>query len=133
MNRSYKYKYVCDELWSKIKQYVEYETIILNMWVKMCYRDRQNKVWKGFLEIVGSEMIVFNEPKNEYVMFLFFSPQWAQNYIIPFNLFLFHSKYCPAGCLLPFAEISGTIPHGYRDVSLRNIDLVEATRELYFS
>lgn len=27
------------------------------------------------------------------------------------------SKYCPAGCLLPFAEISGTIPHGYRDVS----------------
>nr|XP_045004171.1 discoidin, CUB and LCCL domain-containing protein 2 [Jaculus jaculus] len=27
------------------------------------------------------------------------------------------SKYCPAGCLLPFAEISGTIPHGYRDSS----------------
>ncbi|XP_077900526.1 discoidin, CUB and LCCL domain-containing protein 2 isoform X3 [Ictidomys tridecemlineatus] len=27
------------------------------------------------------------------------------------------SKYCPAGCLLPFVEISGTIPHGYRDSS----------------
>ncbi|XP_053421727.1 discoidin, CUB and LCCL domain-containing protein 2 isoform X3 [Nycticebus coucang] len=27
------------------------------------------------------------------------------------------SKYCPAGCLLPFGEISGTIPHGYRDSS----------------
>ncbi|XP_035316663.1 discoidin, CUB and LCCL domain-containing protein 2 isoform X2 [Cricetulus griseus] len=27
------------------------------------------------------------------------------------------SKYCPAGCLLPFAEVSGTIPHGYRDSS----------------
>ncbi|XP_004636634.1 discoidin, CUB and LCCL domain-containing protein 2 [Octodon degus] len=27
------------------------------------------------------------------------------------------SKYCPPGCLLPFAEISGTIPHGYRDSS----------------
>ncbi|XP_068919944.1 discoidin, CUB and LCCL domain-containing protein 2 [Petaurus breviceps papuanus] len=27
------------------------------------------------------------------------------------------SKYCPAGCLIPFAEISGTIPHGYRDSS----------------
>ncbi|XP_004716811.2 discoidin, CUB and LCCL domain-containing protein 2, partial [Echinops telfairi] len=27
------------------------------------------------------------------------------------------SKYCPAGCLLPFAEISGTVPHGYRDSS----------------
>ncbi|XP_057619420.1 discoidin, CUB and LCCL domain-containing protein 2 isoform X3 [Chionomys nivalis] len=27
------------------------------------------------------------------------------------------SKFCPAGCLLPFAEISGTIPHGYRDSS----------------
>lgn len=27
------------------------------------------------------------------------------------------SKYCPSGCLLPFAEISGTIPHGYRDSS----------------
>ncbi|KAM9031123.1 discoidin, CUB and LCCL domain-containing protein 2 isoform X1 [Sarcophilus harrisii] len=27
------------------------------------------------------------------------------------------SKYCPAGCLVPFAEISGTIPHGYRDSS----------------
>ncbi|KAK7826480.1 hypothetical protein U0070_017061 [Myodes glareolus] len=27
------------------------------------------------------------------------------------------SKYCPAGCLLPFTEISGTIPHGYRDSS----------------
>ncbi|XP_023365539.1 discoidin, CUB and LCCL domain-containing protein 2 [Otolemur garnettii] len=31
-------------------------------------------------------------------------------------VFIF-SKYCPAGCLLPFAEISGTIPHGYRDSS----------------
>ncbi|KAM7154814.1 LOW QUALITY PROTEIN: discoidin, CUB and LCCL domain-containing protein 2-like [Molossus nigricans] len=28
------------------------------------------------------------------------------------------SKYCPAGCLLPFAEISGSIPHGYRDSPL---------------
>uniref|UniRef100_A0A4W3K6W3 Discoidin, CUB and LCCL domain containing 2 n=1 Tax=Callorhinchus milii TaxID=7868 RepID=A0A4W3K6W3_CALMI len=28
------------------------------------------------------------------------------------------SKYCPAGCLTPFGEISGTIPHGYRDSSL---------------
>lgn len=27
------------------------------------------------------------------------------------------SKYCPAGCLLPFAEISGAVPHGYRDSS----------------
>ncbi|XP_053164698.1 discoidin, CUB and LCCL domain-containing protein 2 isoform X2 [Hemicordylus capensis] len=27
------------------------------------------------------------------------------------------SKYCPAGCVLPFAEISGTVPHGYRDSS----------------
>ncbi|XP_063161695.1 discoidin, CUB and LCCL domain-containing protein 2 isoform X3 [Candoia aspera] len=27
------------------------------------------------------------------------------------------SKYCPAGCVLPFAEIYGTIPHGYRDSS----------------
>ncbi|XP_021094446.1 discoidin, CUB and LCCL domain-containing protein 2 isoform X2 [Heterocephalus glaber] len=27
------------------------------------------------------------------------------------------SKYCPPGCLLPFAEISGTVPHGYRDSS----------------
>uniref|UniRef100_A0A2K5VUZ0 Discoidin, CUB and LCCL domain containing 2 n=1 Tax=Macaca fascicularis TaxID=9541 RepID=A0A2K5VUZ0_MACFA len=32
------------------------------------------------------------------------------------NFHLMH-KYCPAGCLLPFAEISGTIPHGYRDSS----------------
>uniref|UniRef100_UPI00398F7A87 discoidin, CUB and LCCL domain-containing protein 2 isoform X3 n=1 Tax=Pristiophorus japonicus TaxID=55135 RepID=UPI00398F7A87 len=28
------------------------------------------------------------------------------------------SKYCPAGCLTPFGDISGTIPHGYRDSSL---------------
>ncbi|XP_075450182.1 discoidin, CUB and LCCL domain-containing protein 2 isoform X2 [Ascaphus truei] len=28
-----------------------------------------------------------------------------------------YSKYCPAGCLTPFGEISGTIPHGYRDSS----------------
>ncbi|XP_041127689.1 discoidin, CUB and LCCL domain-containing protein 2-like isoform X3 [Polyodon spathula] len=28
------------------------------------------------------------------------------------------SKYCPAGCLTAFGEISGTIPHGYRDSSL---------------
>ncbi|XP_038622277.1 discoidin, CUB and LCCL domain-containing protein 2 isoform X1 [Tachyglossus aculeatus] len=28
-----------------------------------------------------------------------------------------YSKYCPAGCLIPFAEVSGTIPHGYRDSS----------------
>lgn len=27
------------------------------------------------------------------------------------------SKYCPAGCLTSSAEISGTIPHGYRDSS----------------
>ncbi|KAJ8397962.1 hypothetical protein AAFF_G00433090 [Aldrovandia affinis] len=27
------------------------------------------------------------------------------------------SKYCPAGCLAVFGEISGTIPHGYRDSS----------------
>ncbi|KAG7463448.1 hypothetical protein MATL_G00176640 [Megalops atlanticus] len=27
------------------------------------------------------------------------------------------SKYCPAGCLTAFGEISGTIPHGYRDSS----------------
>ncbi|XP_062983703.1 discoidin, CUB and LCCL domain-containing protein 2 isoform X2 [Elgaria multicarinata webbii] len=27
------------------------------------------------------------------------------------------SKYCPAGCVLPFVEISGTVPHGYRDSS----------------
>uniref|UniRef100_A0A8D0H5P7 Discoidin, CUB and LCCL domain containing 2 n=1 Tax=Sphenodon punctatus TaxID=8508 RepID=A0A8D0H5P7_SPHPU len=27
------------------------------------------------------------------------------------------TKYCPAGCLIPFADISGTIPHGYRDSS----------------
>uniref|UniRef100_A0A8C9FUF4 Discoidin, CUB and LCCL domain containing 2 n=1 Tax=Pavo cristatus TaxID=9049 RepID=A0A8C9FUF4_PAVCR len=26
-------------------------------------------------------------------------------------------KYCPAGCVIPFADISGTIPHGYRDSS----------------
>ncbi|XP_030059915.1 discoidin, CUB and LCCL domain-containing protein 2 isoform X2 [Microcaecilia unicolor] len=28
-----------------------------------------------------------------------------------------YSKYCPAGCLMPFGEVSGTIPHGYRDSS----------------
>ncbi|KAM4796369.1 discoidin, CUB and LCCL domain-containing protein 2 [Rhinophrynus dorsalis] len=28
-----------------------------------------------------------------------------------------YSKYCPAGCMMPFGEISGTIPHGYRDSS----------------
>ncbi|KAM4700907.1 discoidin, CUB and LCCL domain-containing protein 2 [Discoglossus pictus] len=28
-----------------------------------------------------------------------------------------YSKYCPAGCLTPFGDISGTIPHGYRDSS----------------
>uniref|UniRef100_A0A8C5U1H6 Discoidin, CUB and LCCL domain containing 2 n=1 Tax=Malurus cyaneus samueli TaxID=2593467 RepID=A0A8C5U1H6_9PASS len=27
------------------------------------------------------------------------------------------NKYCPAGCVIPFAHISGTIPHGYRDSS----------------
>ncbi|NWH64810.1 DCBD2 protein, partial [Geococcyx californianus] len=27
------------------------------------------------------------------------------------------NKYCPAGCAIPFTEISGTIPHGYRDSS----------------
>ncbi|XP_048350583.1 discoidin, CUB and LCCL domain-containing protein 2 isoform X3 [Sphaerodactylus townsendi] len=27
------------------------------------------------------------------------------------------SKYCPAGCVLSFSEISGTVPHGYRDSS----------------
>ncbi|TRZ01459.1 hypothetical protein DNTS_013964 [Danionella cerebrum] len=27
------------------------------------------------------------------------------------------SKFCPAGCLTDFAEVSGTIPHGYRDSS----------------
>ncbi|NWI88788.1 DCBD2 protein, partial [Pitta sordida] len=27
------------------------------------------------------------------------------------------NKYCPAGCVIPFAGISGTIPHGYRDSS----------------
>ncbi|XP_075710556.1 discoidin, CUB and LCCL domain-containing protein 2 [Rhinoderma darwinii] len=29
-----------------------------------------------------------------------------------------YRKYCPAGCLTPFGEISGTIPVGYRDSSL---------------
>ncbi|XP_075053119.1 discoidin, CUB and LCCL domain-containing protein 2 [Mixophyes fleayi] len=29
-----------------------------------------------------------------------------------------YRKYCPAGCLTPFGEISGTIPLGYRDSSL---------------
>uniref|UniRef100_A0A3B3Q818 CUB domain-containing protein n=1 Tax=Paramormyrops kingsleyae TaxID=1676925 RepID=A0A3B3Q818_9TELE len=28
------------------------------------------------------------------------------------------SKYCPAGCLTISGEVSGTIPHGYRDVSV---------------
>ncbi|KAG8450355.1 hypothetical protein GDO86_002850 [Hymenochirus boettgeri] len=28
-----------------------------------------------------------------------------------------YSKYCPAGCMTPFGEISGTIPLGYRDSS----------------
>lgn len=28
----------------------------------------------------------------------------------------FYSKFCPAGCLTDFGEVSGTIPHGYRDV-----------------
>ncbi|XP_010157395.1 PREDICTED: discoidin, CUB and LCCL domain-containing protein 2-like, partial [Eurypyga helias] len=27
------------------------------------------------------------------------------------------TKYCPAGCVIPFADTSGTIPHGYRDSS----------------
>ncbi|NWI10528.1 DCBD2 protein, partial [Crypturellus soui] len=27
------------------------------------------------------------------------------------------NKYCPAGCVIPFADVSGTIPHGYRDSS----------------
>ncbi|NXX89045.1 DCBD2 protein, partial [Centropus bengalensis] len=27
------------------------------------------------------------------------------------------NKYCPPGCVIPFADISGTIPHGYRDSS----------------
>ncbi|KAF7709270.1 discoidin, CUB and LCCL domain-containing protein 2 [Silurus meridionalis] len=27
------------------------------------------------------------------------------------------SKFCPAGCLTNFGEVSGTIPHGYRDSS----------------
>ncbi|XP_051565586.1 discoidin, CUB and LCCL domain-containing protein 2-like [Myxocyprinus asiaticus] len=27
------------------------------------------------------------------------------------------SKFCPAGCLTDFEEVSGTIPHGYRDSS----------------
>uniref|UniRef100_A0A663NDS3 Discoidin, CUB and LCCL domain containing 2 n=1 Tax=Athene cunicularia TaxID=194338 RepID=A0A663NDS3_ATHCN len=27
------------------------------------------------------------------------------------------NKYCPAGCVIPFVDISGTIPHGYRDSS----------------
>ncbi|TTM51867.1 Discoidin, CUB and LCCL domain-containing protein 2 [Bagarius yarrelli] len=27
------------------------------------------------------------------------------------------SKFCPAGCLTEFGEVSGTIPHGYRDSS----------------
>uniref|UniRef100_A0A4W5RBK0 CUB domain-containing protein n=1 Tax=Hucho hucho TaxID=62062 RepID=A0A4W5RBK0_9TELE len=28
------------------------------------------------------------------------------------------TRYCPAGCLTSVGEISGTIPHGYRDVSI---------------
>jgi len=35
------------------------------------------------------------------------------------------SKYCPAGCVIPFADISGTIPHGYRDVSKNTVDSSE--------
>ncbi|XP_062862024.1 discoidin, CUB and LCCL domain-containing protein 2 [Trichomycterus rosablanca] len=27
------------------------------------------------------------------------------------------SKFCPAGCLTDFSQVSGTIPHGYRDTS----------------
>uniref|UniRef100_A0A8C8RDG1 Discoidin, CUB and LCCL domain-containing protein 2 n=1 Tax=Pelusios castaneus TaxID=367368 RepID=A0A8C8RDG1_9SAUR len=27
------------------------------------------------------------------------------------------NKYCPAGCVISFADISGTVPHGYRDSS----------------
>ncbi|XP_028582470.2 discoidin, CUB and LCCL domain-containing protein 2 isoform X1 [Podarcis muralis] len=27
------------------------------------------------------------------------------------------SKYCPAGCVLPFTDVFGTVPHGYRDSS----------------
>ncbi|XP_074855741.1 discoidin, CUB and LCCL domain-containing protein 2 isoform X2 [Carettochelys insculpta] len=27
------------------------------------------------------------------------------------------NKYCPAGCVIPFVDVSGTIPHGYRDSS----------------
>ncbi|XP_030642288.1 discoidin, CUB and LCCL domain-containing protein 2 [Chanos chanos] len=28
------------------------------------------------------------------------------------------SKFCPAGCLTEFGEVSGTVPHGYRDSSV---------------
>lgn len=28
------------------------------------------------------------------------------------------SKFCPAGCLTGFGEVSGTVPHGYRDSSV---------------
>lgn len=49
------------------------------------------------------------------VFWSFFPPNYSG--MCPLACILFHSKYCPAGCLLPFAEISGTIPHGYRDVS----------------
>lgn len=63
--------------------------------------------WGG----VGYEIYV--KLKNGYVM-LSFPRRYSR---LPLNLFVFCSKYCPAGCLLPFAEISGTIPHGYRDVS----------------
>lgn len=31
------------------------------------------------------------------------------------------SKYCPAGCLTSTEEISGTIPNGYREVSVNNL------------
>lgn len=34
---------------------------------------------------------------------------------VSLSLFIY-SKFCPAGCLTDFGEVSGTIPHGYRDV-----------------
>lgn len=67
---------------------------------------------KDLLEVVvlqgGEIMVIYIELKNGKCYFLVFFPQKVQQ-CIPFNLFLFHSKYCPAGCLLPFAEISGAI------------------------
>lgn len=54
--------------------------------------------------------------QEAHVVFLWHFPcrKWA---FCNLSLVFILSKYCPAGCLLPFAEISGTIPHGYRDVS----------------